>query len=435
MNSAICISELFECYLNQIIFSSKIPRSSRIGAAVSGGSDSLSMALLLDNYCKKYGFELIIYTLDHHLRPESGDEVIYVRKILSERGIMTKILEWHHEDINITVGRLERLARKARYEIITNECLKDSVRLLALGHTADDQVETYMMRLSHGSYDLGLAGMSAISKWSDGLKLIRPLLHFRKEQMRGYLSALGVAWVDDPSNEDQDFMRVRARYELRENEELFRDIQKKLGNYGRQRAEFDKRFNEFVLKNVIFNHFSCSFESTVLNELRDDLLMQIRKLLWMIGGSEYPCSITPLAENIKSSRSFTISRCCFNIIGERVLIYRENKNFSKVPLDEITFWDNRFIIRCTKSKIGQDRYVTNLHEKDVVKLRKIGLIKNEKMYILLSIPAIYSQNGNLLSAPTIGYKPEGFMVEFNPPVDYKECFFYMDQWDGGGSTS
>ena len=88
-----------------------------------------------------------------------------------------------------------------------------AIAAVALGHTADDQAETFLMRLSRGS---GLEGLSAMEPVSEdhGMRWVRPILHLRRADLRAYLTELGVAWVDDPSNTDPRFDRVRMREAL-----------------------------------------------------------------------------------------------------------------------------------------------------------------------------------------------------------------------------
>jgi len=90
---------------------------------------------------------------------------------------------------------------------------KHGVAAIALGHTADDQAETFLMRLARGSGVDGLSSMEPI-RVEDGVMWVRPLLGVRREALRGYLAEIGAAYVDDPSNEDESYDRVKVRQAL-----------------------------------------------------------------------------------------------------------------------------------------------------------------------------------------------------------------------------
>ena len=180
-----------------------------LGVAVSGGSDSLSLLYLINSWSNKKNLKIVILTVDHNLRNGSADEALYVGELCNKLGLIHKTLFWDHEDIE---GNLSASAREARYRLMQNSIPSDAI--LITGHTLDDQAETFLMRLRRGSGVDGLASMaeqSYLSFGSDGITIFRPLLDFERQTLRKVLKFYKVDWIEDPTNNDQSFERVRVR--------------------------------------------------------------------------------------------------------------------------------------------------------------------------------------------------------------------------------
>ena len=180
-----------------------------LGVAVSGGSDSLSLLYLINSWSNKKNLKIVILTVDHNLRNGSADEALYVGEICNKLGLIHKTLFWDHGDIE---GNLSASAREARYRLMQNSIPSDAI--LITGHTLDDQAETFLMRLRRGSGVDGLASMaeqSYLSFGNDGITIFRPLLDFERQTLRKVLKFYKVDWIEDPTNNDRSFERVRVR--------------------------------------------------------------------------------------------------------------------------------------------------------------------------------------------------------------------------------
>ena len=180
-----------------------------LGVAVSGGSDSLSLLYLINSWSNKKNLKIVILTVDHNLRNGSADEALYVGELCNKLGLIHKTLFWDHEDIE---GNLSASAREARYRLMQNSIPSDAI--LITGHTLDDQAETFLMRLRRGSGVDGLASMaeqSYLSFGNDGITIFRPLLDFERQTLRKVLKFYKVDWIEDPTNNDRSFERVRVR--------------------------------------------------------------------------------------------------------------------------------------------------------------------------------------------------------------------------------
>lgn len=156
------------------------------------------------------GPKLVALTVDHGLRAESAAEAEMVAAHCIRLGIEHHTLRW--EGVKPSTG-IQAKARAARYELMTEWCRRNDVAVLLTAHTAEDQAETVLMRARRtGSAD-SLAGIWPERQWQ-GIRMLRPLLSIRRAKLRRYLAAKGVGWIEDPSNENERFERVRARRQL-----------------------------------------------------------------------------------------------------------------------------------------------------------------------------------------------------------------------------
>ena len=184
-----------------------MPRSGSIAVAVSGGGDSMALALLLQEWARANNVKLTAFTVDHGLRAGSSDEALAVQKILQSRGITHEILKWQGDK---PATHIQEEARAARYRLLFDACRRHGIPTLAVAHNLEDQIETFWMRLAHGSGIDGLAAM-APSRSENGLTIIRPLLGVTRDALRDYCRGQGVEWVEDPSNANEKFLRVKLR--------------------------------------------------------------------------------------------------------------------------------------------------------------------------------------------------------------------------------
>lgn len=179
----------------------------RLAVAVSGGPDSLCLTLLAHEWAAARGGEVIGLTVDHGLRSDSAAEASRVGEWLGRRGIRHQILSWRGDKPGTGI---QEAARHARYRLLNHWVREHGCLHLLLAHTRDDQAETFVMRLGRGSGLRGLAAMPAVSYGADA-RLLRPLLGIRKSRLMATLRDRGQHWIDDPSNGDIRFERVRTR--------------------------------------------------------------------------------------------------------------------------------------------------------------------------------------------------------------------------------
>lgn len=178
-----------------------------VAVAVSGGRDSLALALLARDWVAARRGRVIALIVDHGLRAASAQEAAGTRDLLHRLGIEARVLRWSGTKPQ---SGLQAAARTERYRLLSGECRRQGILHLLLAHHADDQSETVTMRAAHGSGLDGLAGMAALVERPD-VRLLRPLLSVPRARLTATLLARGVPWIDDPSNVDPRFERARLR--------------------------------------------------------------------------------------------------------------------------------------------------------------------------------------------------------------------------------
>jgi tRNA(Ile)-lysidine synthase len=181
-----------------------------IGVAVSGGSDSLAVLLVLADWAAARGVGLRAVTVDHGLRDGSAGEAAWVGEICDGLGVAHDVLRWQGWDGS---GNKADAARRARYDLIADWALQHGITQVALGHTMDDSAENLVMRLAREAGVDGLAEM-AVRRKMGAVTLVRPALRIGREDLRDELRRRGQEWIDDPSNDDAASERVRVRQAL-----------------------------------------------------------------------------------------------------------------------------------------------------------------------------------------------------------------------------
>lgn len=177
--------------------------------AVSGGPDSLALLMLGRRWQERTGWQgrLFAATVDHGLRPEARDEADMVATACARIGVPHRTVSWRGDKPKTG---LQEKARAARYALLDAEATRQGCSAIATAHTLDDQAETVLMRIAHGSGIEGLAAMRSVSR-NRTPRLLRPLLGIAKARLVATLAALEVDAVTDPSNLDTRFERVRWR--------------------------------------------------------------------------------------------------------------------------------------------------------------------------------------------------------------------------------
>ena len=209
-----------EVYGNLVSCGFDFSAGKAIGAAVSGGADSVSLLLCLSRLGKKFGFGVKVISVNHNIRSAevSGGDVIFVRDLcarLLESGCDVQFFEKVFKPgvvASLACDKglgIEAAARMLRYEAFDEFARAQDVDFIALAHNRNDQVETLLMRFLQGS---GAAGLSGIRMRRE--RYLRPLITISRSDIEKYVISLGFSWRTDCTNFDSHYMRNRIRNEL-----------------------------------------------------------------------------------------------------------------------------------------------------------------------------------------------------------------------------
>ena len=200
----------FEDHFNRIL--KTLNGNNNFVLGLSGGIDSMTLLHLIKNFKdneSNISINCMPLIIDHNLRDVSERESIEVKKISRNMGFNTQV-----KKINLSKpdGNVQNWARKQRRNILYQKCLELSANLI-LGHHFDDQAETLFMRMTKVSGLDGLSGMREITSWN-GIFIIRPLLFYKKNQIKNYVRFKKIYYFRDSSNNNYKFERVKTRFYL-----------------------------------------------------------------------------------------------------------------------------------------------------------------------------------------------------------------------------
>lgn len=203
-------SALFQDFANKY----NLDQVRNIAVAVSGGPDSMALAHLLATSCEGFDINIHFLSVDHGLREETKKEISMVSAwvgSLNNTNYEHHTLKWLGDKPDSAVMEA---ARSARYDLMATHCANNNIGIMFVGHHQDDQAETFMIRLAKGSGLDGLSAMQEIRKFNDDLKIIRPLLSVPKEELVGHCKNNDIPYVEDPSNENEEYLRPRLRQSM-----------------------------------------------------------------------------------------------------------------------------------------------------------------------------------------------------------------------------
>ena len=404
-----------------------------LGLAVSGGGDSMAMLHLAAGWARVYGVRLWVVTVDHGLRVESAAEAAMVAEECAGLGLPHSTLRWDGWD---GTGNLQDAARAARRDLIGR--WRGVCRHVLMAHTRDDQAETLLMRLARGSGVDGLAAMSDVTRlpvvpmhpirdmngppWPPVLGpdwfIVRPLLDTDRADLRHYLKTLRIPFVDDPTNDDDAYARVRMRRLIGAEGLDLATLAATARHMGRAQVALGRRAHDVAVK--ILNVDPTAPGCVVLDRdgfAATEAETQLRLLaaaLQMVASATYRPRLAALEDaldRVLGGGTVTLHGGIMVPRGDRVWIAREPARVADLtsPTGDGSSWDQRWRI------YGQDIRDLQIRALGEDGLRQIGDLPSPRAprSVLSSLPAVW--DGDRL----VGCRPLGFgpacVWEHRPP--------------------
>ena len=232
--------------------------------AVSGGPDSLALSALSKAYSEEKKNKIYFVLVDHGIRASSSKEALLVKNLLKKKGMLLTILK-NKKKIN---KNIQSHARIVRYELLSNYCKKLKIRFIMTGHHRDDQIETFLIRLSRGSGIQGLSSMNKMTKLNSKTNLFRPLLNTNKEDLiflaKNYFGKI----FRDPSNTNQKYLRTNIR-----------NLIKQFEKNGIKRDQIINSINNLAATRDTLNSYIQAIEKKWLTKKKDIVCIDLKNFL------------------------------------------------------------------------------------------------------------------------------------------------------------
>ena len=396
----------------------------RVALAVSGGADSVALMLLVRSWLDlgSSGPQITVLTVDHRLREAAASEAEWVKRNALALGFQHQTLVWEGEKPR---SDLQAEARRARYGLMTAYCRTATIPAIATAHTSDDQAETFIMRLARGSGLDGLSAMQDISR-RDGIDILRPLLMVSRRRIEAFLLAREQSWLEDPSNDDERYERVRIRRKLKAAQSLGLSparLALSAKRLRRARDALDRVTAEFLRAKVSLHQAGfAKLHLPDLFEIHEDVALRaLARMIAALGGGTAPLRLSKLEAYYQmmrmAPRSATLGGCRLIVKGAELTIMREIGRMdmtsgSMIRPGETLLWDGRFMVTYAGGETG------------VAALRALGVdgihaIKAAKGHFSLvprlaamTLPALWIKS-KLCYAPFVdfaGQAPDGWSV-------------------------
>jgi tRNA(Ile)-lysidine synthase len=388
-----------------------------LAVAVSGGPDSLALAILADRWARERHGRICALTVDHRLRPESGTEIRLLNSWLSARAIKHEILAWCADKPR---SGIQEAARAARYKLLAEWCREHGCLHLLTAHQCEDQAETHLIRRRAHSGADGLAGMSAIRESAD-YRILRPLLGVARARLLALLEAERQPFVTDPSNSDLTFERSRLRDAgaVPVGADLAAALSR-IGKLGRERAAHERKCDQLVARTVVLHPAGFAvIDPGLVSASSESAERALQAIVATIGGKPYRARRESVARfrgmlADAASRGYTLGGCRFVRWRHRVLVLRELAAAAgpvRLTPGRSVLWDGRFSVALPEAAT-EAVTIGYLGQSGVVALNRRWPEKRRgSMPRLLYpiLPAVWDTKG-IVAVPHLGRLREARMV-------------------------
>ncbi len=386
-----------------------------VAAAVSGGPDSLALALLAAPWVAGRGGTLTALVVDHGLNEGAAAAAKRAMAWLAARGIAAVGLRW--EGAKPKAG-VQAAARDARYRLLGEWCAANGVFHLLTAHHRNDQAETLLLRLAAGSGFDGLAGMPPVQETRWG-RILRPLLPVDPTRLRATLDSAGQGWIEDPANADPAFARARLRHSAgvlaREGLTPAR-LAATASRIAAARAVLEGETAALLARSVsVYPTGYALVDREALAAAPWDLSRRaLERILGCIGGRRHPPRhnrLVPLLQALRSGgvvKPRTLGGCAVRPAGDAILFVREAgaiRDTTPVIPNGDTLWDGRFRVVFSGGAAGRDR--THLRALGDAGWRDVrGRLDRPSAMpdrARRALPAVYDEEG-VVEVPHLGYR-------------------------------
>ena len=321
------IKKIYKIFLQNL---KNYKKTKKIACGISGGPDSLALAFLLKCYEIKESIKIYFFIVDHGLRSNSFDEAKFVKKKLSRFNINCQILKWTGRKPSTNI---QSKAREIRYSLIKKECEIRNISILFTAHHFDDLHENFYLRIIRGSGLKGISSFNQLNSQYRGLDIFRPLINVNKDNLIYISKNVFNFYINDPSNKNNFFKRVKIREVLnnlkREGLEEAK-VRLTLNNLKEANSALDYFSQENLKKNT---NFIKSKKAFILNEKffknPDEIIIRsLIEIFQKISKKYYP----PRGKSIKNiikilcsknSSKTTLGGCILEKVKKSVIIYKE----------------------------------------------------------------------------------------------------------------
>ncbi len=402
-----------------------------IAVGVSGGADSLALCLALKAWADRHQGRIIALTVDHGLRPESAEEARQVGQWLRTHHIEHHILTLP-ETLSQIPGNLQANARDARYRIMDEWCAENNIQHLAVAHQALDQAETYVLRKNRGSHDHGLSCMSEVRALPH-TSLIRPFLAIWPQMLKDWLSQQKQSWIEDPSNRNTDFDRIKVRQNLsREEAEAILTTVQELGHKRRRHEMITAKHLETHATLYPAGHLTL--DKHFLQTEKDILFLALNQIIATIGHTSSPVrgeEVRHLLSHMHDSsfKGHTVGGAYIVKQKDGFAVVRETGLAQPAVIkgQKQMLYDNRFLIKF-KSNMWDNHVVQYVTEKGWPQIKEKFRLEGAQKHIVCAFPALVYLD-EIVCVPhlnrndtlTLDFKPKNALIKpFFQPVDQKK---------------
>lgn len=367
----------------------------------------MALLHLLADWARDGGPEVAAVTVDHGLRSEAAAEVALVAGTCAGLGVPHQAMRWDWDG----QGNLPDRARRARLSLIAGWAKARGAAAVALGHTADDQAETFLMRLARGSGVDGLAAM-APRRRAEGVDWVRPLLRHGRAELRDHLRRRGARWADDPTNEDPAYGRVKARRCLMALEPLGIDrdtLQDTALRLSEARAALAYWAERAARQTCGIEAGDVVIARRAFGDLPGETRLRLltHALTWVASAEYRPrqSAVEAAFSAIAQGHRHTIAGCLIAPTKRAIRIAREYQAVRDIVVDTDAVWDNRWRLSGPHDKGLQLRALGAAGLRACPEWRQTRLPRAT----LLASASVW-RGGDLVAAPLAG-RADGWRAE------------------------